>query len=260
MRPAAPDSQRPAAAVLLLRIAAGQGARSLDGLVESFPASEAWAACGQYDHPAPAVEASLDPAAQDGAASLLSSDEAARAESLRDREVRASFVLGHACLRLLLARELGLAPSMVQMKAGTFGKPRLTPPAPGMHFSFSRRPGYVAIALGTAPLGVDVEVAGRGVDIHGIAARFFTAAEQHYLTQGGPDDASLRFFGLWARKESLLKAAGLGVDYLPMACALKSPAALVNESGAGRSYAVHQLQVPADCALALSMELPALPA
>jgi 4'-phosphopantetheinyl transferase len=256
MHTAVTRSPDPAAAVLLLALDAGQApTHTLVDLPALLPRLEDHAQV-RADAPPAAIVATLPrPEDFDAALPYLDQAEAARTAQLRDAGMRRAYAIGHAALRLLLAREIGQAPGAVRFAAGAFGKPRCTAPdAP--HFNLSRRPGYVAIALASAPVGIDVERSRDGLDMAAIAQRFFTANERMFVDAGPPARRRVRFFSIWARKEALLKAAGLGIDHLERADALKSTVALVNESGATGSYRLHQLASPADCSLALAIEVP----
>lgn len=185
---------------------------------------------------------------------LLSDSEAQRAARLRADGARQTYVLAHAALRLLLAFELA-APDVPRQEfaTGPFGKPRLAESPAHPHFSLSWRPGIAAVALGNAPLGVDVELRREDVDTAGISQRFFAAQERAALAAAADPG---EFFRLWTRKEALIKAAGAGIDQLPVAGALESRASLVNEWGVPATYCLYSLSAPRDCSLALAVELP----
>jgi 4'-phosphopantetheinyl transferase len=192
------------------------------------------------------------------AQALLSPAEADRAARLRDFRDRQTYVFAHAALRLLLAPALGAQPK-AEFATGAHGKPRL-PGGEAVHFNLSYRRGMVALAIGDAPLGVDIEVVRPGIDMLGIGQRFFTGEEQAFLQAPPSGDVAARFFGLWTRKEALVKAAGLGVDFMPAAGALKCRATLADEYGTVKPYCVHQLASTGNYALALAVELSHPPA
>ncbi len=96
------------------------------------------------------------------------------------------------------------------------GKPYL-PDRPDFHFSLTHSGPWVAIAWGTEPLGLDLEVFRPDARQEKIARRFFCPDEQAYL-QRHPD----RFFKLWTMKESYLKYRGTGLALaLDSFCVLK---------------------------------------
>ncbi len=76
----------------------------------------------------------------------------------------------------------------------------------GPDFSVSHSGRLWAVALGGAPVGLDVQHP-RKVEAKRIARRFFTPHEYAYLEAEGFD----RFFELWTAKESYVKFTGRGI-------------------------------------------------
>lgn len=260
------ERKPPLARVLMLRLApATHGAgvqdhRSLTQLIEAAGGRRAWGPADPATEP-PVDFVTLHPAIHEAdALRVLDAAESERALRLRDEAGRQAYVYAHAALRILLARELAIGAAAIRFEAGPFGKPRLADAGAGIHFSISRRPGFVAVALGNAPLGVDVEVVRGGIDIPGISRRFFSAAEQGFIdSPGDAGDRVSRFFRIWSRKEALVKAAGVGIDALEAAEALKSLAALTDERGVQQTYCLNQLASAADHVLAIAIESPGSP-
>jgi 4'-phosphopantetheinyl transferase len=192
------------------------------------------------------------------AQALLTRAESDRAARFRDFRDRQAYVFAHALLRAALAHELCMSAAKSEFTAGAHGKPRLQGEDAQAHFNLSYRRSAVAVAIGTAPVGVDVEWIRPGIDMLGIAGRFFTPEEQAFLQAPPPGELAQRFFGLWTRKEALLKAAGLGVDFMPTAGALNRTATLTEETGMVKPYCVHQLDTIGNHAMALAVEWPSL--
>ena len=242
----------------------------LDGQADTAAPTLADAVDGLCRHPAQAVSPEGAPPSVGAveahtvrhwaeAQALLSPAESDRAARLRDFRDRQTYVFAHAALRLLLARALGAQPK-AEFATGAHGKPRLGPGGEAVHFSLSYRRGMVALAVGDAPLGIDIEVVRPGIDMLGIGQRFFTGEESSFLEAPPRADIAARFFGLWTRKEALIKAAGLGIDFMPAAGALKCRATLADEYGTVKPYCVHQLASTGNYALALAVELSHPPA
>ena len=146
--------------------------------------------------------------------------------------------------------------AMAEFTTGVFGKPRLAVDSP-LHFSLSYRRGWIAIAMASSPVGVDVELMSAGIDdASAIAERFFHADEKALLRDLQGDELARAFVGIWTRKEALVKAAGLGVDYMAATPAIKSPVLLSDATGAKAAYHVQQLACAADVALAVAIRLP----
>jgi 4'-phosphopantetheinyl transferase len=132
---------------------------------------------------------------------------------LRQYEDRVRFVLATALLRLAAGAWLHRPPEGVVVDRTCercrepHGRPRL--PGTGLHASIAHASEYVAVALSeVAPVGVDIERIGR-VAYAPLLGAVCTVSEQCYVTS----DAD--FYAYWTRKESVLKATGVGLS-LPM--------------------------------------------
>ncbi|MBQ2755695.1 MAG: 4'-phosphopantetheinyl transferase superfamily protein [Oscillospiraceae bacterium] len=96
------------------------------------------------------------------------------------------------------------------------GKPYFTDPE-GLFVSVSHSGDYFVCALGSCPVGVDVQThsthrreseAEKTERLVNIAKRFFHPRELPLLQE----DAVSRFFALWTAKESYVKLTGQGID------------------------------------------------
>ncbi len=90
----------------------------------------------------------------------------------------------------------------VSYKRNPHGKPYLTDYP--LHISISHSGDYAVCAVSDTEVGIDIQKI-RKADFR-IAKRYFTSEECEYI---GNDN--LRFFELWAKKESYLKAIGTGL-------------------------------------------------
>jgi 4'-phosphopantetheinyl transferase len=141
---------------------------------------------------------------------LLDPAERGRRERFAFEADRARFTVGAALLRLVAARLLDVAPDQVDVGrrcpscGGPHGKPSLGPRAPQVSVSHSGD--WVTVATcQDAPVGVDVEHAGRRTD--------YTVLVSAVLS---PDEApaaagAAAFLRYWVRKEALVKATGDGL-------------------------------------------------
>lgn len=93
---------------------------------------------------------------------------------------------------------------------GKYGKPYLIN-TPDLHFNLSHSGEYVLCAVGTSPVGVDVEQYDHGSP--DIAKHFFTEKEYRWVMD--MPDSRERFIRLWTMKESYCKMKGLGLN-LPL--------------------------------------------
>lgn len=97
------------------------------------------------------------------------------------------------------------------------GKPYF-PNQPKLHFSISHSGDYWACAMANQPIGLDLQehVTRKGETLEVAAARycrmaqrFFHPREAEYVKQ---EDSYLRFFQIWAARESYVKYTGQGID------------------------------------------------
>ena len=93
-----------------------------------------------------------------------------------------------------------------EMAKNAMGKPQFSR-ATGRHLSISHSQSYWICALGTCPLGVDLQLH-RPARMQEIAKRWFHPMECEYLQACDYRD----FFEIWAAKESYAKLTGKGID------------------------------------------------
>lgn len=142
--------------------------------------------------------------------------DAVRAAAVADPAARRRFVVSRMLLRRVLAACTGLVADTLSLVVGAQGKPALAAAGDGAatpcHFNLSHSGGWWLLATAAAPVGVDLEMAGREVDAVRVAARVFTPGERAALQLAAGDDAAVRavFLDCWTRKEALLKALGTG--------------------------------------------------
>jgi 4'-phosphopantetheinyl transferase len=141
---------------------------------------------------------------------LLSADERARADRFRQDGDVARFVGGRGALRRILGERTGQDPHDLVFVEGDGRKPALRD-HPDVQFNLSHSGDYVLIALGDAPLGVDIE-AMREIDWRALAKMNFHPSERAAIKAQDEDDAArAAFFQFWAHKEAFLKATGIGL-------------------------------------------------
>jgi len=108
---------------------------------------------------------------------------------------------------LLLGEALGISDA-TGIALNPHGKPYI--PGSEVHFNLSHGRDYTALAIHTEPPGVDIEAIEDG---NANAAKLmFTQEEQEWIAQ---EDSVTRFYVLWAKKESIMKAKGLGFSLAP---------------------------------------------
>ncbi len=155
--------------------------------------------------------ARLDAHAFDLAAcrACLSDEERARADRFRVPDAARRFTAARARLRDVLGGYLSIPAKEIRLAVAEGGKPHV--PGDPLHFSVSHSADLVVLAVGAAPLGVDVEDLRRHVDMMAIARRFFTAEEAAALDRLPVAGRARAFYRLWTRKEAVLKARGVGL-------------------------------------------------
>ena len=188
----------------------------------------------------------IDPLSVGEALQFLSASESQASDILADARQRVTYVLAHAWRNAWLSMVTGRAPPELGIERGRFGKPRLDiDGVSSMHFSLSKRPGSAAVTLSSVPVGIDIEARRTlPIDRSGIAQRFFTSDERRWISDAPEIESADRFYEVWARKEALIKAAGVGLDQLPMLDVMSGIALCVDEAGEGARYAIRSVRLP----------------
>ena len=150
-------------------------------------------------------------------------EQARRDRFLREAD-RDAFLARRCLLRAVLAERLGIEPAAVPLApapgaAGRHGKPAV----PGLHFSLSSSGGHILIAIGPRDLGIDVERVPDFVGGEQMSA-ILHPAERRRLAWTSRRRRPAAVARVWALKESLLKAMGVGLSRDPS----------VDRVGAGR--------------------------
>lgn len=133
--------------------------------------------------------------------------QARRILACRHRETARQRLIAALFARYVLGRRLALANRAIRIATDGHGKPFL-PEMPDVHFNLSHSGARFALAVGPAPVGVDIERV-RPVNLR--VAVSFHPRERAYLAAAPPDLRQAAFFDLWTRKESYLKARGMGL-------------------------------------------------
>jgi 4'-phosphopantetheinyl transferase len=144
---------------------------------------------------------------------MLDAEETARAGKFRFAPDRDSFIAAHALARAMLSEATGIQPADWRYRPGAFGKPAIAGEhaACGLHFNISHTRGAAACAIAFHEVGIDIEAAGRDTD-EGVAARFFSAAENALLLAAPDAERKALFFAIWTLKEAFIKATGEGLQ------------------------------------------------
>ena len=156
----------------------------------------------------------LNPGRLARCAALLDGEETARAARFLRRADRDRFIASHAALRSVLVHQLGLPPCALRLSADPTGRPILAEPVgTGLDFNLSHSGEVALIGLTRgAKIGVDVEASRPLPDALRIARSHFAPDEAAALEALPLDMREAAFFGLWTRKEAVVKALGVGLS------------------------------------------------
>lgn len=142
---------------------------------------------------------------------LIDSEQSARVDRRRSSVQRAELTLAYAMHRLVLGWALDIDPTRVPLMREPSGKPYVKDST--LATSLSHTCGFVAIGLcRSSPMGIDLERIDRALELPEIAALVCHATEAE-LACGDPLFVGMNLLELWVRKESVLKAAGVGLAY-----------------------------------------------
>jgi 4'-phosphopantetheinyl transferase len=194
---------------------------------------------------------------------ILSHDEQKRADRFAKPDDRRRFRAAHASLRCILGWYLNEAPLSFVFDVNRVGKPFLQAPGCPHRIAFnlahSERHGLIAMAR-NREVGVDVEVERNLDDLFGIAQQIMSPSELQDFRLTACDHAIATFFGLWTRKEALLKATGTGfsIDPRRLNLGLENGQAAVLVGGTTWSVAPLGTLLPLKAAIAVNGDLPAI--
>lgn len=159
-----------------------------------------------------------------------------------------------------ITRTSGCLAGDIEIKRNEYGKPELLYPK-GCFFNLSHSGNWVVCAIGSSPVGIDVEFI-KPTDL-GIANRFFSDKEYQYITEQ-PEETKLdAFYETWTYKECYLKAVGMGL-HKPLksfcVCRDDSGSACVKDDQPQEyGWKLHRLYVDNDYVFAVAGTHDALP-
>jgi 4'-phosphopantetheinyl transferase len=154
------------------------------------------------------------PEALSAAAAALPPHERARTAHVASEAHWERRILSRARVRGILARYLSQAPPDITIRRNGRGKPAVVVGGTDLplQFSVSHSVDHMLVAVTRAgDVGVDLERVTRVADAERIASRFFTDAEYDALLALPAGQRLDAFFRAWVRKESVVKALGMGI-------------------------------------------------
>lgn len=157
-----------------------------------------------------AAVAPIHAQARDSGSAWLTPDETTRLAGMGSAHRRQQFLAGHWLVRVLAAQARGNDFSAWQW-ARPEGEPAfLLCGGQRVFASISHSGDWLACAVATTPIGLDVEASRKPRDYHALAAQVFSPEECALLLAGHADPAE-DFHRLWTIKEAFGKRSGNGL-------------------------------------------------
>lgn len=159
--------------------------------------------------PLDVADALLDSGSHD----WLSDDEATRLQAMTSPVRRRSFLAGHWQARELAAGWLQVETRRIALHRHDDGRPLLLvdgAPSP-LSLSLSHSGDWLAIALATVPVGIDVELPRRQRDLDSLARFTFSPEEVERLREVPDAERAQAFHVTWTLKEARGKRLGEGL-------------------------------------------------
>lgn len=142
---------------------------------------------------------------------LLDSREVGKADRFHFPVDTNRYITGRAMLKMVLARYLSVKPEQVTISLGKKNKPYFRDSRRPVYFNLSHSGTFVVMALSFRNyLGIDVEEIKLNIDFDGVINKCFNQHEQAVI-YSKEENIHHNFYTFWTRKESLLKAAGIGL-------------------------------------------------
>ena len=140
-----------------------------------------------------------------------------RANKFRFKDHRRRFLVAHHEQRSILARYINVTPNDIEFHHGAHGKPSLQNPLSfDLRFNLSHSNELAVLALTVGrEIGVDIEWVARPLTFDGVAERFFFPSEAKIVQETHVSRKARVFYEIWTRKESYLKARGVGLGLGP---------------------------------------------
>jgi 4'-phosphopantetheinyl transferase len=159
---------------------------------------------------------------------------------------RRRFVAARAALRLILGTHLSTAPESIRFVYSRLGKPSLDPSVHDTDLRFNvAHSGELAVIAVTrgCEIGVDIEQLRTIQHDADIADRWFHASEAAAFHREPTTSRQTLFFRCWTRKEAIVKAIGVGLQF-PLA-ALRVPCHM--DVPAWIDLPINAVKAPARC-------------
>ena len=145
---------------------------------------------------------------------LLSENEIIRANRFHFEKHRERFIRGRAFLRMVVGEQLEIAAKDLVLTKNEFDKPFVA--GNPIHFNLSHSSSVAVLAISeNEPIGIDIELVDRKVEVLELGKMVFTENEIALLEKLPENKAKHLFFKFWTAKEAYLKMLGTGLSLEP---------------------------------------------
>lgn len=143
---------------------------------------------------------------------MLDEAEKERYRGFRFEADKLRFLHGRLILREQASKLLDVDPNEISISFNPHGKPLFSNQP--LKFSVTHSGNLTAVAFSkTIDIGLDSECIREVDDISGLSRRFFSDAENKYLSRfSDKEELTSNFFRVWSAKEAYVKAAGTGLS------------------------------------------------
>jgi len=145
--------------------------------------------------------------------SLLDQYECTKAQRFVRELDSTRYVIAHGKLRKILATYLRMPPETIAFATHKYGKPFIVgDERHGIKFNMAHSDDYLLVGVSCGfDIGVDIEVWLDGVDYEAVLDLCFADVERCFWNALPVEQRQAFFYRLWTRKESFVKAVGLGL-------------------------------------------------
>jgi 4'-phosphopantetheinyl transferase len=141
----------------------------------------------------------------------LSYDEKIRAKTY-DKSLSKRYIVVRGILRIILGHYIKLNPQKIEFFYNEYGKPFLKGNKVQFNLSYSHN--MVSYVINeTHRVGIDIELHRNDIDVMSISSLVFTTIEFKHLNSLKEKEKINFFYEVWSKKESLIKAIGIGLSY-----------------------------------------------
>jgi 4'-phosphopantetheinyl transferase len=163
----------------------------------------------------------------------LSPEERSRSAGFLFPELRTRWTVVRGALRQILAEYLQTVASSLMFHLGPNGKPGLAGAAENISFNLSHTRDLALIAITrNGRIGIDAEEVRGAIEIEALSRHFFATGEADEIMKLSGEQRIAAFFACWTRKESFLKALGVGLSvqlrHFEVAVRADQPAQLIS--------------------------------